>query len=1360
MEIGLAAKPGVAVRAYKVLLDDYSADECISCEALVDSGASHHLTSDKSLFHGVVRRANLGIRGIEGEGQLRATGVGRGSLMIDGCVIGLSRLYYVPGLTETLISVSALVEDENEVSMRKVDGVNTLSVVTRDGARGVVRAMSGLYAVHGGGGDGGAIWVDEVDDDTSSALQGYLSVGGRHVGNTYVGDLGLGALLHRRLGHILWGSGKLGQRLRSEFGPKAGSCAMASCSHCARAKMRRMVSRSPPTRPATRPLERIHFDLSPAIPCTGTGGAKGFMLIVDEFTRMVFCYTIKHKSEVPDVLERFRLMAEKHFRQSVGGITWPIELEAMRSDGESVNTSARVHEWCKGLGIVHEVSAPYAQWQDGIVERYIGTVWAGSEAMRKAAGAPQATWVYSLFAFIHTLNRVAKGEADDSPYELWHRVSIPLAKRVAPLRTWGCKCYVLVPEALRRKLGDKARVCIFLGYSARSKAYLCMDVATRKVLSSTSVIFDETSMPFSDTALRARMRADTASEQRSFDILYDQLVGGTVTGDVDGAGLVDDVVVGSTTGDEEVEAADIAPRDEVDGHEETHETDDVLPDDESEAATSAAGGALPDDESVVSASDDDEVAVEAVAASDDDADPDWLHIVDSVPLVGPQSGEQGIRLEESRIDPANILDDDVARGVRKHFKAGGGAFTRADRRTSTIFRGQYITPLVRPFPAHVALPGPVADSHFATVTVGDLELGRIRNGAAAMRPLAVGGSGPLVAMRAALSNMPCELPDDDYGIHPIRKTDLKAIDYRLRLERKAVEDDMTPATAAKVLHRIQLLALAAKAPAPVPGSLKATAPNSFRDAVNSINARGWWEAMDAEIDNMGEFGAWKLVQQPPGVGSVGCRWVYAIKRDALGIITKLKARLVVQGNTMVKGRDFNETWSPTCRIRTFRFMLAEAAAINHAAGERVVHTRTWDATGAFLHADMDADVYMRQPEGYQLRGREMVCKLLRAVYGCRQSGRLWHAKIHAAMMALGDKLGCSVEQGKADECLYTIRRGDAWMRCLQHVDDSAVSFNDMALYNAVLAEIQKEFAMNESPMDMFLGIRVVDNDAGGYELSQSGYIAETLARMNLQDCFSALSPEATGTKAKLVPLDAPLSPPEARFMAQVPYVAAVGALHYLARATRPDISHAVGQVARFMASPGPLHWAAVLRIWGYLRRTKDIALHVRGGKMGVHARAGGLSGFSDSDWAGCQESRRSHTGWVVFAGDTPMAWYSKRQESISQSTAEAEFVAACSLGNELVWWRLLAADFGQPITEPLPLFCDNTAATALAKHAGRFQSTKHIELRYLKLRERQQCGEIVVEWVSAEKQFADIFTKNCGVADFRQMASQLLGEQL
>ena len=585
---------------------------------------------------------------------------------------------------------------------------------------------------------------------------------------------------------------------------------------------------------------------------------------------------------------------------------------------------------------------------------------------------------------------------------------------------------------------------------------------------------------------------------------------------------------------------------------------------------------------------------------------------------------------------------------------------------------------------------------------------------------------------------------------------------RMRVTKRLESECMNAGTRAKLKKRIDVLesVVAAAAVVNVDGgpNLSARPPKTVSEAISGVNGPAWMDALENEMGNMSDFGVWRLVQPPPGVRALGSKWVFDIKRDKMGEISKLKARLVLKGYHQVEGRDYKSKWAPTCRMRTFRMMMAEAS------GDLSVKSAAWDCTAAFLHADMDCLVYMLQPEAFVEQGSEdKVCELLKAIYGSVQASKLFYDKLRGVIMGLGGAVpSVRVRQSDADECLFVIRRGSEWVKCLTHVDDICVTFRGRGLYDEVFAAMRAQFDITDyggGELDRFLGVGVSRGEDGSYLLSQEAYIDEVLERLGLSGCASAASPEAPGTRAKLEPVGQ-LSPAEVGFMRDVPYKAAVGALFYLSRATRFDIVHAVGQVARFMAHPGPQHWTAVLRIYRYLKRTKGVPLRFRAVNLRVEVMSRVLDGFSDADWAGCRTTSKSHTGWVVRVGGAPVAWHSRQQDCISQSTCEAEYVAAASLANELVWWSRLCGDFGLPVNGPINLLCDNKAATSLADHAGKFEATKHIALRYHVLRDHQREGLVRVRWVSGDKMFADIFTKNCGVGHFLKMASHLMGSSL
>jgi hypothetical protein len=576
---------------------------------------------------------------------------------------------------------------------------------------------------------------------------------------------------------------------------------------------------------------------------------------------------------------------------------------------------------------------------------------------------------------------------------------------------------------------------------------------------------------------------------------------------------------------------------------------------------------------------------------------------------------------------------------------------------------------------------------------------------------------------------------------------------RRRLGKQLESKTLTSGDLRRVEGRIRALAAGVR-----PVYLGAREPRTVSEAIAGANAKSWSAAMDAEMHQMGleGFGVWVLIPRSPRHNVLKSKWVFKIKRDALGYITKLKARLTLKGYNQVKGRDFDDTWAPTGRLRSLRYMLAEASA------HPDVGTAQWDCTSAFLHAAMDFEVVMEQPEGYVEEGREdHVCLLLKALYGTKQASKLFHDLVRSTLLGLGGAVGgAACEQSDADCCLFIVRRGASWVKILTHVDDFAVTFNDKAMYTEVFGAMQAVFKITaDSPISHFLGVRVTRRGDGAYLLDQQAYIDELLERLGMEGCALFDSPEATGSKARLHPLEAPNSPADAEFMAEVPYRAAVGALWWVARCTRYDIFRAVQQLARFVSDPGPEHWAAARRTLGYLRKTKAKPLVLKASGGEAHLEAGvdtSVVGYSDADWAGCAKTSRSHTGWLVFYRGALVAWRAEMQSCVAQSSCEAEYIAANSLCNELAWWRRLRRSVGHKAVGPYAIKCDNKAAETLAKHPGHFEATKHIRMRFHHLRDQQARRKTLVQWCPARRQWADVLTKNCAVKHFRRMVARTL----
>ena len=203
---------------------------------------------------------------------------------------------------------------------------------------------------------------------------------------------------------------------------------------------------------------------------------------------------------------------------------------------------------------------------------------------------------------------------------------------------------------------------------------------------------------------------------------------------------------------------------------------------------------------------------------------------------------------------------------------------------------------------------------------------------------------------------------------------------------------------------------------------------------------------------------------------------------------------------------------------------------------------------------------------------------------------------------------------------------------------------------------------------------------------------------------------------------------------QPTYRSMIGSLLYLT-GTRPDIMHAVGIVGRFQANPKETHLQAVKRIFKYLQGTQNYGLwYPRDTDLTLHA-------YTDADWAGSVDDRKSTSGSAFFMGSRLVSWFSKKQSSIALSTAEAEYVAAASCCTQLLWMMQTLQDFQITCTPPISILCDNTSAISISKNPVMHSKTKHIPIKYQFLREQVLEQKVKLEYVPSKEQVADILTK-------------------
>ena len=196
----------------------------------------------------------------------------------------------------------------------------------------------------------------------------------------------------------------------------------------------------------------------------------------------------------------------------------------------------------------------------------------------------------------------------------------------------------------------------------------------------------------------------------------------------------------------------------------------------------------------------------------------------------------------------------------------------------------------------------------------------------------------------------------------------------------------------------------------------------------------------------------------------------------------------------------------------------------------------------------------------------------------------------------------------------------------------------------------------------------------------------------------------------------------------------IGSLMYLVN-TRPDICFAVNTMSQFMCEPRKVHWVAAKHILRYLQGTVDYGLDYRQGD-GVR-----LAGYTDSDWAGCASDRKSTSGCCFGLGSAVVSWFSRKQQSVALSSAEAEYMAASLASCEAIWLRkMLFGLFGQPL-RPSVIYCDNQSCIKLTENPVFHDRSKHIGIKYHFIRDYVQKGAVKLEYIPTDEQVADILTK-------------------
>ena len=518
--------------------------------------------------------------------------------------------------------------------------------------------------------------------------------------------------------------------------------------------------------------------------------------------------------------------------------------------------------------------------------------------------------------------------------------------------------------------------------------------------------------------------------------------------------------------------------------------------------------------------------------------------------------------------------------------------------------------------------------------------------------------------------------------------------------------------------------------------------------------------------NLRNLDCWEVLDIrsiPPGAPVMKSKWVYKYKLDANGALKKHRARIVAKGFTQIENVNYFETFAPVAHASTIRLILSLTSVPDFQAYQ-------FDVSVAFIEAPLNADepnIYCQPPPGYE-NPKKYVYLLRKHLYGMKQSGRGW-------ILLLRDILeSFNLTRLKTDESVWVLRipnlpdhttndrpyhdcsSSEATLILISYVDDLLVLSNCPSLVDELEKHCNKRVKINnEGPAHWYLNVRYQrDPITGAVSASQELYINKLLRDYGLENCNSIPVPFPATGDTILKQLALPPTNPSPSLTKD--YQKLIGSLLYLQTHTVPEISYALSVLSRYLQNPGDTHMHYARKILRYLQGRKTIPLTYCATSTRVPHLPGQIYGYSDASFADVLPLRHSTIGYAFTCNGGVIAWRSTRSPLVALNTAEAELISMSAACQEAIYLRKVANELGFLQSYPTILYQDNTAAAALS-HDVRFRNrSKHINLRWCYVAERQLLRDVDVVSISRTIMLADIFASPRAATAFIPFRNELL----
>ena len=498
-----------------------------------------------------------------------------------------------------------------------------------------------------------------------------------------------------------------------------------------------------------------------------------------------------------------------------------------------------------------------------------------------------------------------------------------------------------------------------------------------------------------------------------------------------------------------------------------------------------------------------------------------------------------------------------------------------------------------------------------------------------------------------------------------------------------------------------------------------------------------------------DMNVFELVSEvPKGKKAISTRFVFKLKLLPDGSIDKYKARLVARGFSQIPGQDFDQTYSPASNLLTVRLVLS-LACIFHCKLYQV------DIKGAFLQSPLKEDLYIQLPEGFSAFGGYRYAKLKKSLYGLKQAAHDWYQRQDYFMLKIFGKKYTTMQRSSMDTTLYIsndVKTGELFIAVV-HIDDYCVATNSetmfkdwLSMYSSFCTDKGDVEVLSKPAYQQMLVDYTQTPEVTEIKLHQGRQIDEALLRFGMSDCKPASTPMEYGLQ---LPFDTECD-------TSLPYRALIGVLLWIARCTRPDIYFVVIHLAQFSTCAISEHFTAAKRVLRYLKGSRHLDLCYSTTRTSTTSSGDNikLDLFTDSDWATDKSDRKSISGYVLYVNGMLVSWSSRKQDGVSTSSTESEFISLVEGAKDVLFIVQLLQEFFV-VELPINVGIDNQGAQAMAEHNLSNTRSKHIDIKYRFITDWVQKGLLSLRYVSTSDNRADIMTKALRPADHQAKLSLL-----